>query len=151
DGSPEGNRRIELKVQLRDIPQFQAFAQVAPDETCSLLKARHGLLLFRLTADATHIDAGMPQIGRYHDPRDRGHRQSRVFELAEQQIRNFRLNKLRNADWTIACHDRSPHLPWGSTCCSHNERPSLTVKRLQRLFFVIADLTETWAIALRSP
>jgi hypothetical protein len=55
-----GTRRLELKVELGDRAQVQAFAQVAPKETRGMLQARYCRLLFRRTADAADVDAGMP-------------------------------------------------------------------------------------------
>jgi hypothetical protein len=58
-----GNRRIELKVELGDRAQVQAFAQLAPNEARGMVQARKRCLLFHRAADATHVDACMPQIG----------------------------------------------------------------------------------------
>jgi hypothetical protein len=59
-----GNRCIELKVELGDIPRLQAFAQLAPNETPGVLKARHRRLRIRSASENQNHAAACDSISR---------------------------------------------------------------------------------------
>ena len=92
-GQPIGvlDARVELEVESRRVPQAESSADLAPHESGGAGQPRRHFLGGMTVAERHEQDLGRAHVRRHANGGDRDHADTRIFDLARDELRHHPL------------------------------------------------------------